>query len=66
MNGWRDEYADDQFAQAERAGFNPYAPPEGQRMTPPVPDRFGRDEPVEPEPSFDRQWQDIVDRYDEE
>lgn len=48
MTGWRDEYADDQFAQAEARGFNPYAGPNGKVEDPPRPSRGTRFAPPMP------------------
>jgi hypothetical protein len=60
MTNWDRDPGNDQFAQAEAAGFNPYAGPNGRYETP---RRSGRD--VERE-RFEQQWQDIINRYDEE
>ena len=68
MSTWDRDPGNDQFAQAEAAGFNPYAGSNGRYETPPkvepVQSFFPQEQPDEDE--VEQQWQDIINRYDEE
>jgi hypothetical protein len=77
MTNWDPDPGNDQFAQAEAAGFNPYAGPDGLYEDPPArpprkprTDRFGTDWAAErraaEQADTDRRFGDIVNRYDEE